>query len=58
MNLMKLQVLKQKRRKQLKVETVPIDYLKVIAFSLVNESNKKKKIMQYQSNKLERSEIF
>ena len=30
------------RRKKLKVETVPADSFKVISFSLVNESNKKK----------------
>lgn len=42
MNLKKLRVLKPKWRKKLKVETVPVDSLQVITFSLVNETTKKK----------------
>ena len=42
MNLKKLLVQKHQGRKKLKVETVPVDSLQVITFSLVNEKTKKK----------------
>ena len=42
MNLKRLHVLKPNWRKNLKVETIPVDSLQVITFSLVNETTKKK----------------
>ena len=42
MNLNRLLALKRKRRKKLKVETLPADSIQVITFSLVNETTKKK----------------
>lgn len=42
MNLMRPQVLNQKWRNKLKVETIPIDSIQVVTFSLVNEITKKK----------------
>lgn len=42
MNLKKRHVQRTKWRKKLKVETVPVDSLQVITFSLVNETTKKK----------------
>ena len=42
MNLRKLHILKHHWRKKLKVDTVPVDSLQVITFSLVNETTKKK----------------
>ena len=42
MNLNRLLALNLKRRKKLKVETLPAESIQVITFSLVNESTKKK----------------
>ena len=42
MNLKRLLVLKPNWRKNLKVETIPVDSIQVITFSLVNETTKKK----------------